>query len=41
MAGEDPMRTTAAPIDTRLTYDDFLLFPTTGSGTSSSTECTT
>jgi Uma2 family endonuclease len=27
MAGEDPMRTPAAPADTRFTYDDFVLFP--------------
>jgi Uma2 family endonuclease len=30
MAGEDPMRTPAAPIDARLTYDDFVLFPDDG-----------
>jgi Uma2 family endonuclease len=30
MAGEDPMRSTAAPADTRFTYDDFLLFPDDG-----------
>jgi Uma2 family endonuclease len=30
MAGEDPMRTPAARPDTRLTYDDFVLFPDDG-----------
>jgi Uma2 family endonuclease len=30
MAGEDPMRTPAARADTRLTYDDFVLFPDDG-----------
>jgi len=30
MAGEDPMRTPAAPADTRFTYDDFVLFPDDG-----------
>jgi hypothetical protein len=30
MAGEDQMRTPAAPADTRLTYDDFVLFPDDG-----------
>jgi Uma2 family endonuclease len=30
MAGEDTMRTPAARADTRLTYDDFMLFPDDG-----------
>jgi hypothetical protein len=30
MAGEDPMRSPAAPADMRLTYDDFVLFPDDG-----------
>ena len=30
MAGEDPMHTPAARADTRLTYDDFVLFPDDG-----------
>ncbi|MBP7777156.1 MAG: Uma2 family endonuclease [Acidobacteria bacterium] len=30
MAGEESMRSPAAPVDTRLTYDDFLLFPDDG-----------
>jgi Uma2 family endonuclease len=30
MAGEDPMRSPAARADTRLTYDDFVLFPDDG-----------
>jgi len=30
MAGEGPMRTPAAPADTRFTYDDFVLFPDDG-----------
>jgi Uma2 family endonuclease len=30
MAGEDPMRTDVARVDTRLTYDDFVLFPDDG-----------
>jgi Uma2 family endonuclease len=30
MAGEDPMRTPATRADTRLTYDDFVLFPDDG-----------
>ena len=30
MAGEDPMRSPAAPADTRFTYDDFVLFPDDG-----------
>jgi Uma2 family endonuclease len=30
MAGEDPMRTPAPRADTRLTYDDFVLFPDDG-----------
>ena len=30
MAGEDPMRSPAAPADTRFTYADFVLFPDDG-----------
>ena len=30
MAGEDPMRSPSARADTRLTYDDFVLFPDDG-----------
>jgi Uma2 family endonuclease len=30
MAGEDSMRSPAAPADSRLTYDDFVLFPDDG-----------
>jgi hypothetical protein len=30
MAGEDSMHLPAVPADTRLTYDDFLLFPDDG-----------
>jgi Uma2 family endonuclease len=30
MAGEDPMQTSASHADTRLTYDDFMLFPDDG-----------
>ena len=30
MAGEDSVRSPAAPVDLRLSYDDFLLFPDDG-----------